>query len=66
MAARQEEVLGLSPERLDLRGAKVRLLLKRSITGMEFVMDSVSNTILCTFLHDQTEDVRRMLRAWSG
>jgi hypothetical protein len=66
MAARQEEVLGLSPERLDLRGAKVRLLLKRSITGMEFVMDSVLNTILCTFLHDQMEDVRRMLRAWSG
>jgi hypothetical protein len=31
MAARQEEVLGLSPGRLDLRGAKVRLLLKRSI-----------------------------------
>jgi hypothetical protein len=24
------------------------------------------DTILCTFLHDQTEDVRRMLRAWSG
>jgi hypothetical protein len=31
MAARREEVLGISPGRLDLRGAKVRLLLKRSI-----------------------------------
>jgi hypothetical protein len=29
---RREEVLGLSPGQLDLRGAKVRLLLKRSIT----------------------------------
>jgi hypothetical protein len=32
MAARREEVLSLSLGRLDLRGAKVRLLLKRSIT----------------------------------
>jgi hypothetical protein len=31
MVARREEVLGLGPGRLDLRGAKVRLLLKRSI-----------------------------------
>jgi hypothetical protein len=32
MAARREEVLGLSPGQLDLRGAKLWLLLKRSIT----------------------------------
>jgi hypothetical protein len=32
MAARREEVLGLSPGQLDLWGANVRLLLKQSIT----------------------------------
>jgi hypothetical protein len=41
MAARREEVIGLSPERLELRGAKVWLLLKRSITE-DGIRDGVS------------------------
>jgi hypothetical protein len=54
-------VLGLSPGRLDLRGAKVQLLLKRSITE-DGIRDGFSFKYYTLYFSARPNGVRRMLR----